>query len=50
MLLVLTLPLALAAPSPERLPNLVQRPPYHLVLRGGRLAFGSRVDNLGGGP
>lgn len=50
MLLALTLPLALAAPSPERLPNLVQRPPFHLVLRGGRLAFGSRVDNLGAGP
>jgi hypothetical protein len=58
MLLVAVLPLALplalplvsAAPSPERLPNLVQRPPYHVVLRGGRLAFGSRVDNLGAGP
>src|SRR6266496_2757063 len=50
MLLVLAVPLALAAPSPERLPNLVQRPPYHVVLRGGRLAFGSRVDNLGVGP
>jgi hypothetical protein len=50
MLLVLALPLALAAPSPERLPNLVQRPPFHVVLRAGRLAFGSRVDNLGAGP
>jgi hypothetical protein len=50
MLLVAVLPLALAAPSPERLPNLVQRPPYHVVLRRGRLAFGSRVDNLGDGP
>lgn len=50
MLLSLALPLLLATPSPERLPNLVQRPPYHVVLRGGRLAFGSRVDNLGAGP
>jgi hypothetical protein len=46
----MALPLTLAAPSPERLPNLVQRPPYHLVLRSGRLAFGSRVDNRGAGP
>jgi hypothetical protein len=50
VLLALSLPLALAAPSPERLPNLVQRAPYHVVLREGRLAFGSRVDNLGAGP
>jgi hypothetical protein len=50
MLLVAALPFAVAAPSPELLPNLVQRPPYHVVLRGGRLAFGSRVDNLGAGP
>jgi Lysyl oxidase len=50
MLLALALPLAVSAPSPERLPNLVQRAPYHLVLRDGRLAFGSRVDNLGAGP
>ena len=50
MALLLTLPLLLSGPSPERLPNLVQQPPYHVVLRDGRLAFGSRVDNLGAGP
>jgi hypothetical protein len=50
MLPVPAVPLAVAAPSPERLPNLVQRAPYHVVLRDGRLAFGSRVDNLGAGP
>ncbi len=50
MLLLLAVPLLHSGPSPERLPNLVQRPPYHVVLRDGRLAFGSRVDNLGAGP
>lgn len=49
-MLPLVVPLLVATPSPEVLPNLVQRPPYGLVLRNGRLAFGSRVDNLGRGP
>jgi len=49
-MLALLVALAVAGPSPELLPDLVQRPPTAVTLRDGRLAFFSRVDNLGEGP
>src|SRR5919204_732453 len=49
-MLTLLVALVLAAPSPELLPDLVQRPPTGVRLRDGRLAFFSRVDNVGLGP
>jgi len=49
-MVVLLLALLLGGGSPERLPDLVQRPPVRVVLHGGRLAFTAQVDNLGDGP
>jgi hypothetical protein len=49
-MLELLLAVLLGRPSAELLPDLVQRPPPHVVLRDGRLAFTSQVDNVGAGP
>lgn len=49
-MLALLAALALAGPSPELLPDLVQRPPTAVTLQRGRLSFFSRVDNVGLGP